>query len=1148
VSKTIFVSYSTKHTDVTEGLVAKLEAKFGLGCVWWDHRLRAGEIYSPEITQALDAAAAVVVVWTQGALTSDWVYAEATRAASKRKVVTVRAKDVDQKSIPLPFNIYQACRIDDMRAVLDAIDKLLKGEASPLPFDPVIPAFLLDPRQEPLPARAIAKRPASLLLAKHRLVPFDDFHGLHKNFVAWATGQPAHAMGSTVLGRIVYGPGGMGKTRTLIEIADELTRNHRWLAGFVPRNVRGAGRELSEGALERLILGGSPGLLLVVDHAESRQEDVTWLADRLLSRSEANAAPARLVLLSRGTGEWWKELVPKSQSLQDIFGLGGSAYDEIKMPENIPVQSRRTLFTEAVYAFLALRNSNQTEQIEPARPSEALINAVNTERDFDRPIALGIAALLHVFGQSVRDARPGIEHLLDMVLGLEYGHWDDALGLDPRSNWPAALRNGVTLTTLVGGTDHDQAAETLIGRDPLYRDVRDIDVPRVRGALAALFPAAAGGFAALGPDLIGEHHVAKNATAALVDACLDWAGDDRARRRQILTVLNRASRPEHGAAARQAEAKLSRLIQTRAATLAPDLIKVGIESSGALLSLCRNLEAQLDSFDQNILERIDAALPVKSVALTELSLHVAQRRAAWARELDTQLNEEQRRSSAVQNQVLGHLAGRMNTLGVRFSNLEKLDEALSASREAVDIYRCLADTDPNNFRPEFARSLQNHGNHLAEVGRHDDALEATEEATELYRSLAKERPDRFLPDVARTLTALGNRLSDLGRREAALAAMQKAVDIYRPLANARPKAFLHDLALALNNLGNRLSNLGHRDDALAAAKEAADVYRRLADAQPDAHLPSLAMSLNNLGNRLFDAGRSKDAAETTGKAVDIYRRLADDRRGVFLSDLAMSLSNFAGKLLRLELHDEALAAAQEAVAVFRRLADARPDAFLPRLATSLNIVGQTLSALGRRDEALTATQDALDIRRRLVQKRPEKFLLDVASSLNNLGKELAVLGRYKEALSAAEEAVGIYRRLAETQPKEFLPALARGLGALGSTVAGAGRHHDAATAFHEGLAMLAPFMEEEGEAFRGLAGALRICYVDACGRSGTPPDGELLKAVTRALNRAAKMAKIRAIIDDANRSGRLDEAAVATLPPELANTLRDFWATGKTEG
>jgi hypothetical protein len=138
------------------------------------------------------------------------------------------------------------------------------------------------------------------------------------------------------LGRLVHAPAGLGKTRALIEIAEELTRAHGWLAGFVPRDVRGAGRELSERDLERLIRNGrdAAGLMLIVDYAESRQDDVTWLADRLVERTQP-VSPARLVLLSRGSGVWWDELVRKSQSVQELCSLGGDAYDENEIPETI---------------------------------------------------------------------------------------------------------------------------------------------------------------------------------------------------------------------------------------------------------------------------------------------------------------------------------------------------------------------------------------------------------------------------------------------------------------------------------------------------------------------------------------------------------------------------------------------------------------------------------------------------------------------------------------------------------------------------------------------------------------------------------------------------------------------------------------------
>jgi hypothetical protein len=71
-------------------------------------------------------------------------------------------------------------------------------------------------------------------------------------------------------------------------------------------------------ALERLILSGrdAAGLMLIVVYAESRRDDVVWLADRLIRCAETIAKPVRLVLLSRGNGVWWRELVLTTQSLQ----------------------------------------------------------------------------------------------------------------------------------------------------------------------------------------------------------------------------------------------------------------------------------------------------------------------------------------------------------------------------------------------------------------------------------------------------------------------------------------------------------------------------------------------------------------------------------------------------------------------------------------------------------------------------------------------------------------------------------------------------------------------------------------------------------------------------------------------------------------
>lgn len=55
----------------------------------------------------------------------------------------------------------------------------------------------------------------------------------------------------------------------------------------------------------------------------------------------------------------------------------------------------------------------------------------------------------------------------------------------------------------------------------------------------------------------------------------------------------------------------------------------------------------------------------------------------------------------------------------------------------------------------------------------------TREAVALYRQLAERNRDEFEPGLARSLTNLGTMLRELGQREAALEATREAVAIRR---------------------------------------------------------------------------------------------------------------------------------------------------------------------------------------------------------------------------------------------------------------------------------------------------------------------------------------------------------------------------------
>src|SRR6185503_12116705 len=88
------------------------------------------------------------------------------------------------------------------------------------------------------------------------------------------------------------------------------------------------------------------------------------------------------------------------------------------------------------------------------------------------------------------------------------------------------------------------------------------------------------------------------------------------------------------------------------------------------------------------------------------------------------------------------LARVASNLGVRLSLLGRLEEALSTTYEAVEIYRKLARTEA--FLPNLAGSLSNLGNTLSNLSSLEDALSATHEAVGIYRKLAHSRPDAFL--------------------------------------------------------------------------------------------------------------------------------------------------------------------------------------------------------------------------------------------------------------------------------------------------------------------------------------------------------------------------------------------------------------------
>jgi hypothetical protein len=86
----IFISYSKADHALALKLSAFLEAEGWK--VWWDKSLGAADLYRDEIMKQLAAARAVITIWTENSIKSDWVRARSRKSQGERK--THSCKDV----------------------------------------------------------------------------------------------------------------------------------------------------------------------------------------------------------------------------------------------------------------------------------------------------------------------------------------------------------------------------------------------------------------------------------------------------------------------------------------------------------------------------------------------------------------------------------------------------------------------------------------------------------------------------------------------------------------------------------------------------------------------------------------------------------------------------------------------------------------------------------------------------------------------------------------------------------------------------------------------------------------------------------------------------------------------------------------------
>ena len=104
----VFVSYARADRARVAPLVAAIVAKGW--SVWWDPEITPGQEFDDQIDAEIDAAKAVMVVWTPTSVVSRWVRGEAREAADRGILVPVR---FDNARLPMDVRAIHTTDLDD---------------------------------------------------------------------------------------------------------------------------------------------------------------------------------------------------------------------------------------------------------------------------------------------------------------------------------------------------------------------------------------------------------------------------------------------------------------------------------------------------------------------------------------------------------------------------------------------------------------------------------------------------------------------------------------------------------------------------------------------------------------------------------------------------------------------------------------------------------------------------------------------------------------------------------------------------------------------------------------------------------------------------------------------------------------------------
>ncbi|MCF4137131.1 serine protease [Streptomyces sp. Tue 6430] len=670
--------------------------------------------------------------------------------------------------------------------------------------------------------------------------------------------------------RLLYAPGGSGKTRLSAELCRRL-RHMGWIAGFADKEVLGNPLRLSSWleSLTSALAAGFP-CLVVFDYAQARLGDISALMTHV-HRYRPDGITLRVLLLARSEEPLWHALEEEFEThyIEDWALRGASSQ---RLPPTLNAEDPGTLVTKAFEEFARLLECPWVFM------PPSLAHRAGRQGSILGTLAAALDAVLTLRqGEEWKESDDPLARICRHEIAGWYALLEDRLGaggvLAGRTG--RMMAEGLLLVpTLAQRRDRGELTALLTSvRRTAFPGQPPVNAPAVHSCLRALYSATeADHVAPLEPDRLGEILVRRvlaepessGDAVAYLDAVLDMSAlrDEQARTRAVsetLDVLARArgcttvGRVAEHPAHTVLDQALAQVVRDNPRVLVPALVTVGarVPHAEPLVNLIR---PALETCGTDLLRLVEPRLPGYPSSLSALSALVLQRllRLPDAGSDDT-----------------GRLVRlrRLRSYSLRLEESGHREEAVRAADEAVLLSRDLV-RGSARYRSDYAAALHNLSLLLHRSGETETALGLSVEAVSLYRQLIDGDPGprhRTLMDMAGALSVLALlRLEDAQVNGAARDAAEGVIRCEQVPEGARDdEVYL----TCLETLAECRHRTGRTEEALTSGTQAVERLEELLRLRPSRYLARLPDTLQRHGFGLIRAGRLGEAYQVLSRAA-----------------------------------------------------------------------------------------------------------------------------------------------------------------------------------------------------------------------------------------------------------------------------------------